>query len=93
MIIVQIIVLQLIPLGQTIDNTDMNYTGLLRFRFWQFGRWKEVLIDDWLPTKDGKNPLYGRNIHQDEFWLALLEKAYAKYVIFLSKFLVDEHKC
>ena len=72
------LLLQLIPSGQTIDKIDPQYTGMVQIRFWQFGRWKEVFIDDWLPTKNGETPLYGRSSHADEFWPALLEKAYAK---------------
>lgn len=41
----------------------------------------EIVIDDFLPTADGTRLIYGRNRSDpDEFWPALLEKAYAKYV-------------
>ncbi|XP_059138837.1 calpain-A-like isoform X2 [Physella acuta] len=54
------------------------YTGMFRFNFWWYGKWVEVIIDDYLPT-DGTRLIYCSNIErQDEFWPCLLEKAYAK---------------
>jgi hypothetical protein len=46
-------------------------------RFWHFGEWVEVVIDDLLPTMNGEL-LYLRPTLQNEFWCPLLEKAYAK---------------
>lgn len=54
-----------------------KYTGLLHFRFWRFGYWKDVIIDDLLPTKYDRL-LYAKCMDKTEFWLPLLEKAYAK---------------
>ena len=54
-----------------------KYTGLFRFRFWVLGKIYEVVIDDLLPTISN-HLLYCKSKAKNEFWSALLEKAYAK---------------
>ncbi|CAL4100502.1 unnamed protein product, partial [Meganyctiphanes norvegica] len=56
---------------------QLNALGLYRVLFWQYGRWQEVIIDDRLPTYNGKL-VYMFSEDKREFWSALLEKAYAK---------------
>ena len=59
-----------------------NYVGMFHFRFWRYGGWVDVIVDDFLPTLEGK-PCFASFSHEkptNEYWLPLLEKAYAKYV-------------
>lgn len=66
------------PPGQVIDSPD--YVGLFRFRFWRFGDWQEVLVDDRLPVRKGTNQmLFMHSDEANEMWSALMEKAYAKW--------------
>jgi hypothetical protein len=70
---------RVIPLDQTFDNEDC---GLFHFRFWKLGTWYDVVIDDRLRINPTNYELWyaeGRNHNVNEFWVPLLEKAFAKF--------------
>ncbi|XP_047444824.1 calpain-10 [Mugil cephalus] len=56
---------------------DSSYRGSFRFCFWQRGHWTEVTIDDRLPCINS-SLCFSRCHSPTAFWVALLEKAYAK---------------
>ncbi|KAL8219797.1 UNVERIFIED_CONTAM: hypothetical protein K2H54_033879 [Gekko kuhli] len=63
-----------VPEHQTFDNNP----GIFYFRFWQSEQWVEVVVDDQLPTTKNGELLFAKSSKNGDFWMPLLEKAYAK---------------
>ncbi|KAK7866741.1 hypothetical protein R5R35_003161 [Gryllus longicercus] len=95
---------QVIPSDQCLYGND--YQGILVFRFWNLGQWKTVYIDDTLPVNEKGDLIYSGCTKSNEFWLPLLEKAFAKFhgsyralvagwpseaLLCLTGYIVDEH--
>nr|XP_023020394.1 calpain-9-like [Leptinotarsa decemlineata] len=68
---------RVVPPEQGFDTVH-SYCGAFRFRFWHFGEWKDVIVDDKLPTYKGRL-VHLHSSNNTEYWIALLEKAYAKF--------------
>lgn len=53
--------------------------GIFHFRFWVYGQWYDIVIDDQLPFHSDGRLVFCRNMKdKNEMWAPLLEKAYAK---------------
>ncbi|XP_061596717.1 calpain-1 catalytic subunit-like [Cololabis saira] len=68
---------ELIAQVMPMDQSFKDYAGIFHFRFWRFGKWVDVVIDDYLPTYN-KRLLSVYSKSGNEFWVPLLEKAFAK---------------
>jgi hypothetical protein len=65
---------KVVPTDQSFDASD--YAGIFHFRFWIYGVWYDVVIDDRLPVwKDAGSLVFCKNKKEpNEFWAALIEK-------------------
>ena len=59
-----------------------EYAGIFHFRFWQYGEWYDVVVDDHLPveTKTSELVYCSNEKDKNEMFGPLIEKAYAKLV-------------
>ncbi|BFY99029.1 hypothetical protein BsWGS_02069 [Bradybaena similaris] len=64
-----------------IENPN-KYDGVFHARFFKFGKWEDIYIDDYLPViqRNQTYMLWGAHSASDpnELWVAFLEKAFAK---------------
>ena len=61
--------------GQSFE--DGKYFGIFHFKFYKWGTWVDVVVDDFIPTYNGR-PLFTYSDDKGEAWPCLVEKAYAK---------------
>ncbi|EKX41715.1 hypothetical protein GUITHDRAFT_141718 [Guillardia theta CCMP2712] len=52
--------------------------GIYTVRYYKYGQWHNVVIDDRIPCDQVNVPLYTRSSDPQQIWPMLLEKAYAK---------------
>ena len=59
---------------------EVKYNGCIKINLWLDDKWASILIEDRLATVEGKL-IYGSCQNTSSFWLPLLEKAFAKYIL------------
>ena len=59
------------------DSRTANEKGRYEVRLCHYGVWETVVVDDFFPCYPNGGPVYARG-HNNELWVLLLEKAYAK---------------
>lgn len=81
---------QVIPAAQSFEKG--KYAGIFHFRFFQYGKWIDIVIDDKLPVINNRLIYCHNNVDTNEFFGPLLEKAYAKMST-CYEFLIGGNAC
>ena len=69
---------------QEVDGTpqneqEANEEGLYAVRFWREGKWRIVIVDDYIPCNAAGRPCFAQlPEHGCEIWVLIAEKAFAK---------------
>ena len=58
-------------------SRKLNGNGKYEIGMYNFGMLEKIVVDDFFPCRPNGGPLYARG-HDNELWVLLLEKAYAK---------------
>ncbi|KAJ3443723.1 calpain [Anaeramoeba flamelloides] len=52
--------------------------GFFIVRFFSNDQWHKIIVDDYLPCGRNGRPIFARSKNNDELWVQIIEKAYAK---------------
>jgi len=61
-----------------VSDTYLKERGVATFKFYKGGRWVFVSVDDRLPCSFSGSPYFCKSSNNNEVWMCLVEKAYAK---------------
>ncbi|CAN6470699.1 unnamed protein product [Victoria cruziana] len=65
-------------ISEVIITPQYNEEGVYTVRFCIQGEWVPVVVDDWIPCESRGKPAFAASRKGNEFWVSILEKAYAK---------------
>ncbi|KAF3782219.1 Calpain-type cysteine protease [Nymphaea thermarum] len=65
-------------ISEVIITPQYNEEGVYTVRFCIQGEWVPVVVDDWIPCESRGKPAFATSRKGNEFWVSILEKAYAK---------------